>query len=154
MKSATPKVLHEVGGRTLVGHAVAAAAALDPEHLTVVVGHGREQVTAHLAEIAPQASTAAQDKRLGTRHAVRSSPDVPPQLDGVVVVTYADVPLLTADTLRDLVDVHARDGNAVTVLTAMLDDPKQYGRIVRDADNGVLGIVEYNDATDDIKELK
>ncbi len=154
MKSATPKVLHEVGGRTLVGHAVAAAAALDPEHLTVVVGHGREQVTAHLAEIAPQASTAVQDKQLGTGHAVSCALDVLPQLDGVVVVTYADVPLLTADTLRDLVDVHARDGNAVTVLTAMLDDPKQYGRIVRDADNGVLGIVEYNDATDDIKELK
>lgn len=152
MKSATPKVLHEIGGRTLVGHAVAAAAALDPKHLTVVVGHGRDQVTSHLAEV-PGVTTAVQDKQLGTGHAVSCAMDVLPELDGVVVVTYADVPLLTADTLRDLVDVHVRDGNGVTVLTAMLDDPKQYGRIVRDAGGGVVGIVEYNDATDDVRKL-
>lgn len=153
MKSAIPKVLHEIGGRTLVGHAAAAAAALDPKHLTVVVGHGRDEVTAHLADIAPQATTAVQEKQLGTGHAVSCALDALPALDGVVVVTYGDVPLLSADTLRDLVDWHVRDGNGVTVLTATLDDPKQYGRIVRAPDGGVREIVEHNDATDDVRKL-
>ena len=81
MKSATPKVLHAICGRTLVGHAVAAARGLDPEHLVVVVGHGRDQVTDHLAESAPTARTAVQDEQHGTGHAVRvrarpSSPEL------------------------------------------------------------------------------
>jgi bifunctional UDP-N-acetylglucosamine pyrophosphorylase / glucosamine-1-phosphate N-acetyltransferase len=153
MKSAIPKVLHELGGRTLVGHAVAAAVSLEPDTVTVVVGHGRDQVIDHLASVAPQVRTAVQDEQLGTGHAVSCALDSLPELDGTVVVTYGDVPLLTADTLQDLVRQHDDDGNGVTVLTAVLDDPKQYGRIVRDADGGVLGIVEHKDASADIREI-
>jgi bifunctional UDP-N-acetylglucosamine pyrophosphorylase / glucosamine-1-phosphate N-acetyltransferase len=153
MKSAIPKVLHELGGRSLIGHAVAAAAELDPGYLAVVVGHGREQVTAHLADLEPKVTTAVQDEQLGTGHAVSCALAALPDLDGVVMVTYGDVPLLTADTLRELMDLHVADGNGATVLTANLNDPKQYGRIVRDADGGVLGIVEYKDATDDVLQI-
>jgi bifunctional UDP-N-acetylglucosamine pyrophosphorylase / glucosamine-1-phosphate N-acetyltransferase len=153
MKSAVPKVLHELGGRSMIGHAVAAAAALQPEHLTVVVGHGRAEVTEHLAAIAPDAATAVQDQQHGTGHAVSCALEALPELKGVVVVTYADVPLLAAETLRELIELHAVDGNGVTVLTATLDDPKQYGRIVRDADGGVMGIVEFKDATDDVLRI-
>ncbi|MGH8773960.1 MAG: bifunctional UDP-N-acetylglucosamine diphosphorylase/glucosamine-1-phosphate N-acetyltransferase GlmU [Jiangellaceae bacterium] len=153
MKSSTPKVLHELGGRTLVGHAVAAAAALTPEHLVVVVGHGRDDVTAHLAATAPHVTTAVQDQQRGTGHAVGCALETLPLLDGVVVVTYGDVPLLSGDTLRELVDRHVADGNAVTVLTAELDDPTGYGRIIRDADGGVLGIVEQKDASDDVQTI-
>ena len=148
MKSSTPKVLHEIGGRSLVGHAVAAAEALDPEHLVVVVGHGRERVAAHLAEVAPEVTTAVQDRQLGTGHAVECALETLPPLDGVVVVTYGDVPLLTGDTLAELVARHRADGNAATVLTAEIADPTGYGRIVRDAGGGVLGIVEHKDADD------
>ena len=79
MKSAIPKVLHPVGGRSLVHHAVAAAAALEPDHLVVVVGHGRDQVVAHLAEVAPKAATVVQEQQLGTGHAVavRAAPSCP-----------------------------------------------------------------------------
>jgi bifunctional UDP-N-acetylglucosamine pyrophosphorylase / glucosamine-1-phosphate N-acetyltransferase len=147
MRSATPKVLHEVGGRSMVAHAVAAASGLDPEHLVVVVGHGREQVTAHLAEVAPQAKTAVQDRQDGTGHAVECGLAGLPALSGTVVVTYGDVPLLTGDTLADLVARHESDGNAVTVLTAEVGDPTGYGRILRDADGSVAGIVEQKDAT-------
>jgi bifunctional UDP-N-acetylglucosamine pyrophosphorylase/glucosamine-1-phosphate N-acetyltransferase len=91
MKSATPKILHPICGRTLVGHAVAAARALDPEHLVVVVGHGREQVAAHLAEVDPRALTAVQEEQLGTGHAVRTALEElgreGVELDGTVVVT-------------------------------------------------------------------
>jgi bifunctional UDP-N-acetylglucosamine pyrophosphorylase / glucosamine-1-phosphate N-acetyltransferase len=154
MKSSVPKVLHELAGRTLVGHAVAAAEALQPEHLVVVVGHGREQVAEHLAATAPEATIAVQDRQLGTGHAVASALKALPELQGVVVVTYGDVPLLTPDTVTDLVARHVDDGNAVTVLTAEVTDPTGYGRIIRHADGGVLGIVEHKDADTSVLEIR
>lgn len=87
MKSATPKVLHEISGRSLVGHVVAAAGALEPEHLVVVVGHAREQVTAHLADAGPQIRTAVQHEQNGTGHAVRVALEGLPALTGTVVIT-------------------------------------------------------------------
>ncbi|HEY9411597.1 MAG TPA: bifunctional UDP-N-acetylglucosamine diphosphorylase/glucosamine-1-phosphate N-acetyltransferase GlmU [Jiangellaceae bacterium] len=154
MKSSTPKVLHELAGRTLVGHAVAAAELLEPEHLTVVVGHGRDLVSAHLADVAPRVTTAVQDRQLGTGHAVGCALEALPELDGVIVVTYGDVPLLTGQTLRDLVDRHVADGNGVTVLTAEVADPTGYGRIVRDPDGGVRGIVEHKDASAEVLAVR
>lgn len=154
MKSDTPKVLHELAGRTLVGHAVAAAELLEPEHLTVVVGHGRDLVSAHLADVAPQVTTAVQDRQLGTGHAVGCALAALPELDGVIVVTYGDVPLLTGQTLRDLVDRHVADGNGVTVLTAEVADPSGYGRIVRDRDGEVRGIVEHKDASAEVLAVR
>jgi bifunctional UDP-N-acetylglucosamine pyrophosphorylase/glucosamine-1-phosphate N-acetyltransferase len=153
MKSATPKVLHRIGGRSLLGHAVAAARALDPEHLVVVVRHERDQVAAHVAEIDPAAVVADQDEIKGTGRAVACglsalSDRRPGPLTGTVVVTYGDVPLLSADTLRTLVDRHEADAGAVTVLTAEVADPTGYGRILRDADGHVAGIVEHKDADD------
>jgi bifunctional UDP-N-acetylglucosamine pyrophosphorylase / glucosamine-1-phosphate N-acetyltransferase len=154
MKSSVPKVLHELAGRTLIGHAVAAAEALQPEHLVVVIGHGREQVAEHLAATAPEATIVVQDRQLGTGHAVACALEALPELEGVVVVTYGDVPLLGPDTVTDLVARHLDDGNAVTVLTAEVADPTGYGRIVRDADGGVLGIVEHKDASSSVLEIR
>ena len=153
MKSSVPKVMHELAGRTLVGHAVAAAAALRPEHLVVVVGHGRDQVAEHLTTTVPDVIIEVQERQLGTGHAVACGLRSLPNLTGVVVVTYGDVPLLTPDTLTDLVARHVDDHNAVTVLTARVADPSGYGRIVRDADGGIMGIVEHKDATPDVLEI-
>jgi bifunctional UDP-N-acetylglucosamine pyrophosphorylase / glucosamine-1-phosphate N-acetyltransferase len=147
MKSAIPKVLHPVGGRSLIHHAVAAAAVLVPDHLIVVVGHGRDQVKAHLAEVAPEAATVVQDQQRGTGHAVDCALRDLPEMSGTVVVTYGDVPLLTGETLRSLVAEHERARNAVTILTAILDAPDGYGRIVRDAGGAVTAVVEHKDAT-------
>ena len=150
MKSATPKVLHEICGRTLLGHVVAAARELQPAELVVVVGHAREQVSAHLAAVDPAARTAVQAERNGTGHAVRMALEslaargVTP--DGTVVVTCGDTPLLTARTLTELAAAHERDGNAVTVLTAEVPDAAGYGRIVRQGDGSVAAIVEQKDA--------
>ncbi|MFJ3925497.1 bifunctional UDP-N-acetylglucosamine diphosphorylase/glucosamine-1-phosphate N-acetyltransferase GlmU [Streptomyces sp. NPDC090022] len=150
MKSATPKVLHEICGRSLVGHVVAASRELAPAHLVVVVGHAREQVTAHLAGIDAGVRTAVQYEQNGTGHAVRmalqelASEDV----SGTVIVVCGDTPLLTGETLRGLAATHAADGNAVTVLTAEVPDATGYGRIVRDAGGAVTAIVEHKDASD------
>ncbi|PHQ51240.1 UDP-N-acetylglucosamine diphosphorylase/glucosamine-1-phosphate N-acetyltransferase [Streptomyces cinnamoneus] len=152
MKSATPKVLHEICGRSLVGHVVAAARELGPEHLVVIVGHAREQVSAHLAAIDPGVRTAVQYEQNGTGHAVRMGLEELSNsgiaLDGTVVVVCGDTPLLTGETLERLAGTHAADGNAVTVLTAEVPDSTGYGRIVRDDDGAVTAIVEHKDASD------
>jgi len=153
MKSAAlPKVLHTLCGRSLVGHAVAAAQELTPEHLVVVVGHMRDKVAAHLAETDPSVRAVVQQEQLGTGHAVRVALEALAAdgvvLDGTVVVSYGDVPLLTAATLRQLTAAHLADGNAVTVLTAEVPDPAGYGRILRAADGAVQAIVEHKDASD------
>ncbi len=150
MKSATPKVLHEICGRSLVGHVLAAARELEPENLVVVVGHAREQVTAHLAEVDSQVRTAVQDKQKGTGHAVRMGlEELGGAVDGTVVVVCGDTPLLTGETLTKLAATHTEDGNAVTVLTAEVPDATGYGRIVRDAGGAVTAIVEHKDATEE-----
>jgi bifunctional UDP-N-acetylglucosamine pyrophosphorylase/glucosamine-1-phosphate N-acetyltransferase len=150
MKSATPKVLHELCGRSLVGHVLAAAGELHPENLVVVVGHAREKVTAHLGEIAPDVRTAVQAEQNGTGHAVRMGlEELGGSVDGTVVVVCGDTPLLAGATLEALAATHSADGNAVTVLTAEVPDATGYGRIVRDdASGAVTAIVEHKDATD------
>ncbi|MFD3551409.1 bifunctional UDP-N-acetylglucosamine diphosphorylase/glucosamine-1-phosphate N-acetyltransferase GlmU [Streptomyces goshikiensis] len=150
MKSATPKVLHEICGRSLVGHVVAASRELDPAHLVVVVGHAREQVTAHLAAVDADVRTAVQYEQNGTGHAVRMAlEELGGPIAGTVVVVCGDTPLLTGATLAQLTATHEADGNAVTVLTAEVPDSTGYGRIVRDGATGaVTAIVEHKDATD------
>ncbi|MFI0788503.1 bifunctional UDP-N-acetylglucosamine diphosphorylase/glucosamine-1-phosphate N-acetyltransferase GlmU [Streptomyces lydicus] len=159
MKSATPKVLHALCGRSLVGHVVAASRELDPENLVVVVGHAREQVQAHLAEVDPAVRTAVQHEQKGTGHAVRTAleqlSDSGVVLDGTVIVVCGDTPLLTGETLRRLGETHAADGNAVTVLSAEVPDATGYGRIVREAGTGaVTAIVEHKDATDTQRAIR
>ncbi len=146
MKSSKSKLLHEVAGRPMLSWAVAAARGLDPEHLVVVVGHKREQVEAHLHEDAPDVRTAVQAEQKGTGHAVACGLEGLGELHGQVVVTYGDVPMLTGQTLRDLVAAHREQRNLVTVLTACVPDPTGYGRILREGDT-VTGIVEHKDAT-------
>lgn len=150
MKSRTPKVLHEICGRSLVGHVVSAARELDPEQLVVVVGHARDEVEGHLAERYDGVRTAFQAEQNGTGHAVRTAlRELGGTPSGTVVVVCGDTPLLSGETLAALVGVHDADGNAATVLSAEVPDATGYGRIVRDAVSGaVTGIVEHKDADD------
>ena len=147
MKNQTPKVLNQVCGRSMLGHVLAAARELEPDRLIVVTGHGRSQVSAHLAEHAADAEIVVQDRRGGTGHAVRTVIEAVGLIHGTVVVTYADAPLLRGQTLGDLVTAHQAHGAAVTALTARLDNPTGYGRIIRDADGAFTEIVEEADAT-------
>ncbi|MET9336732.1 MULTISPECIES: bifunctional UDP-N-acetylglucosamine diphosphorylase/glucosamine-1-phosphate N-acetyltransferase GlmU [unclassified Nonomuraea] len=147
MKSQTPKVLHELCGRPLVDHMLAAARELDPERLIVVIGHARERVGGHLARNSPDARAVVQREQRGTGHAVRTVLEEVGTIAGTVLVTYGDTPLLRGRTLADLLEAHASERNAVTVLTAEVPDPTGYGRIIRDGSGAVLEIVEEKDAT-------
>ncbi|WP_028192661.1 bifunctional UDP-N-acetylglucosamine diphosphorylase/glucosamine-1-phosphate N-acetyltransferase GlmU [Salinispora pacifica] len=154
MKSGLPKVLHPLLGRTLVGHVLGAAEPLAADRTVVVVGHGADQVRAHLAEIVPQATPVLQAEQLGTGHAVRVALAAVPESSGTVVVLNGDVPLLRPETLGGLVEAHERVGAAATVLAAEVPDPTGLGRIVRDADGQLQQIVEQRDTTPDQREIR
>ncbi|UED85915.1 bifunctional UDP-N-acetylglucosamine diphosphorylase/glucosamine-1-phosphate N-acetyltransferase GlmU [Streptomyces profundus] len=158
MKSATPKVLHELCGRSMVGHVVTAAGELAPERLVVVVGHGREQVTDHLARLDAKVQTAVQHERRGTAHAVRTALHALAAEGGAptgtVLVTCGDTPLQTSATLGALAERHTTEGNAVTVLTMELPDATGYGRVVREPDGSVAEIVEHKDASTDTLAIR
>ena len=158
MRSTTPKVLHRIGGRSLLDHAVTAARGLRPEHLVVVVRHERAAVVAHLAEVAPDAVPADQDEIPGTGRAVACAlAALPAELTGPVVVTSGDVPLLDTATLEALVAQHRERGDAVTLLTTELDDPAGYGRVIRAGGPDALavaGVVEHRDATPEQRAVR
>ncbi|HSE54487.1 MAG TPA: bifunctional UDP-N-acetylglucosamine diphosphorylase/glucosamine-1-phosphate N-acetyltransferase GlmU [Nocardioidaceae bacterium] len=151
MKSKLMKVLHPVCGRSMIGHVIAATTPLSPEHLVAVVGNQREQVEPHILEQVPDALIAVQETQDGTGHAVRVAVDALQDkvgtTDGTVVVMFGDTPLLEAGTVTDLVAEHSGSGRAITILTAEVDDPFGYGRIIRDDAGDVVAIVEEKDAT-------
>jgi bifunctional UDP-N-acetylglucosamine pyrophosphorylase/glucosamine-1-phosphate N-acetyltransferase len=146
MKSSLPKVLHPLGGRTMVGHVLTAVEALGADRVVTVVGHGREQVAAHLGEHFPGVQVAVQEEQLGTGHATRIGLEAAGAVGGDVLVLTADTPLLTGETLVWFLERHRGGGHAVSILTADVPDPHGYGRIVRDGDD-VRAIVEEKDAT-------
>lgn len=148
MKSAKPKVLHAIGGKPMLGHVLDTARAAGAEIFHIVHGHGAEQVRSAFAD-AKDLSWALQEKQLGTGHAVQqSAPQVPD--DALILVLYGDVPLISVQTLKALTDA-ARE--TLAIVTVRLEQPKGYGRILRDAKSHVTGIVEEKDASDAQKNI-
>ena len=153
MKSATAKVLHTMCGRTMIGHVLATVEPLQAQQTLVVVGHGRDQVADELAASAPEARPVVQAQQNGTGHALRLAMDAAGDVQGAVVVVPGDAPLLTTGTLESLLRRHLETLAAATLLTARMPDPTGYGRIVRDPDGHVTGIVEEKDADDRLKQI-
>ncbi|WP_369369750.1 bifunctional UDP-N-acetylglucosamine diphosphorylase/glucosamine-1-phosphate N-acetyltransferase GlmU [Promicromonospora sp. Populi] len=174
MKSALPKILHPLGGKPMVGHALAAARELEPAQVAVVVRHERELVAEAVGQLDAGAILVDQDDIPGTGRAVQCALvalDAKAQaavaaagvadgevvgdgVEGSVVVVAGDVPLLDGATLGQLLAAHHADGNAVTILTTEVADATGYGRIVREKDTGdVLQIVEHKDASPDQLEI-
>ena len=153
MKSSRSKLLHEIAGHSMLSYAVTAATTVQPEHIVVVVGHFRDQVEAHLSEIAPHVLIAVQEEQLGTGDAVQAALGQVADLTGDVIVTMGDVPMLTGETLAALLEEHRARRAAATVLTAQVPDPTGYGRVLRDGDGRVTGIVEHRDADDTQREI-
>jgi bifunctional UDP-N-acetylglucosamine pyrophosphorylase/glucosamine-1-phosphate N-acetyltransferase len=149
MKSrARPKVLHSFAGRSMLGHVLAATRPLAAAHTLVVVGHRREEVTAHLAELDGAAQPVVQAQQNGTGHAARLALEaLPANAEGTVLVVPGDAPLLTAGTLARLVSEHQAAGAAATLLTSVLTEPSGYGRVIRDEHGAVTSVVEHKDAT-------
>ena len=152
MKSKTPKMLHQIAGRSLVGHVLSAVSEAGASRVVAVVGHQRELVEPHIAEILPEAVVAVQTEQLGTAHAVRVAVEAGAVSGGTVLVTYGDTPLLRGESLRALVADHEAAGRAATILSGIVPEPFGYGRILRGG-AGVTGIVEEKDATDEERAI-
>lgn len=165
MRSKTVKVLHRIGGRTMVGHVLTAVQQARPRQVVAVVGTQHEAVAAHVREIAPETLLAVQPVSVpgadpvpyGTGYAVRIGLEAVAEAagttTGTVVVVYGDTPLLTGETLSAFADEHNAAERAVSILTGRVPNPAGYGRVVRNTEGDVEAIVEENEATADQKEI-
>lgn len=161
MRSQRPKPLHLICGRTMVLHVIHALGKLAPERTVVVVGHGAEQVTKKVQELAPPWANVAffeQSEQRGTGDAAAAGMTALAGDDyddeSIVVVLPGDTPLLRAETLDELVATHVANGNAATLVTSVMPDPTGYGRVIRKSDGRVLRIVEQRDASPDELDVK
>ncbi|KGR72122.1 bifunctional UDP-N-acetylglucosamine diphosphorylase/glucosamine-1-phosphate N-acetyltransferase GlmU [Streptococcus phocae subsp. salmonis] len=151
MKSDLPKVLHSVSGLTMLEHVFRSVSALKPEKKVTVIGHKAELVREVLAD---QSAFVLQTEQLGTGHAVMMAEEELASLDGHTLVIAGDTPLITGESLKNLVDFHINHKNVATILTAAAQDPFGYGRIIRNADGEVTKIVEQKDANDFEQQVK
>ncbi|MDU6361553.1 MULTISPECIES: bifunctional UDP-N-acetylglucosamine diphosphorylase/glucosamine-1-phosphate N-acetyltransferase GlmU [Zhenhengia] len=149
MKSGTSKVLHEIFHKPLVYYPIEAARYAGAQEVCLVVGHKSEEV---METFGDTVKYALQAERLGTGHAVMQAMDFIGD-DGEILVLYGDTPLITAQTIEKMLAFHRKKKNAVTVLSALVDDPTGYGRIVRDESKHFVKIVEQKDATDEEKRI-
>jgi bifunctional UDP-N-acetylglucosamine pyrophosphorylase/glucosamine-1-phosphate N-acetyltransferase len=147
MKSSRAKVLHEIAGRSLLGHVIHAIKPLAANQIRVVVGAAKQEVIEHLSQICPEAQTVYQEVRGGTGHATKLALKEFAG-SGSVLICAGDTPLLTSKTLSELIAKHNQSGASATVLTTEMSDPTGYGRIVRDDQGNLLQIIEEKDATE------
>ncbi len=156
MKSSKPKVLHDVLGRTILSRVIDAVSALGTEHLHIVVGHEAEQIKEFIAKHHSNLniSTHLQSPQLGTGHALMQVAPELKNFKGDLIVTVGDAPLLTGETLQPLLETHRNDDAVVTILSTIVPDSKNYGRVLRDSKNNVTGIVEDKDANDEQRKVK
>jgi bifunctional UDP-N-acetylglucosamine pyrophosphorylase/glucosamine-1-phosphate N-acetyltransferase len=155
MRSKTMKVLHPVGGRSMIGHVLAAARAVEPARIVAVVGHQRDQVGPHIQDLVPDVVLAVQEEQSGTGHAVRVAMEALGEEagTGTVLVAAGDTPLLTGESLRDFVADHEAAQRAVSILSGIVAEPFGYGRVLRDHEGDVEAIVEEKDATREQREI-
>jgi len=151
MKSKLPKVLHKVGGRPMLEHVMEAAEAAGCRDNVVIVGHGAELVRELVGN---RARIALQAEQLGTGHAVLQAAEALKGFVGTVMILCGDTPLIKGGELKKLYEFHVQSGAVATVMTAMIEDPFGYGRILRDADGNVAGIVEEKEASPEQKLIK
>ena len=147
MKSALPKVLHPLGGRSLVECVLGSLSEVSPEHQLVVIGYAAEQVQEALSHLSDLVFV-EQTEQLGTGHAVQQVLPFLKDFDGDLLVLNGDVPLLRPSTLRQMLEVHQANGNEATLLTAQFADPTGYGRVFCNEDNIVTEIIEHRDCTE------
>ncbi len=152
MKSRLPKVLHRIAGRSLIEHVLASAETLSPETVTIVVGHMGDLVRTSLAD-RQNVVFVRQEPQLGTAHALQQAESALRGKAGTLLLLSGDVPLLRSETLQGLLDAHHEARAAATVLTALVDSPEGYGRIIR-TDGRIARIVEERDASPEERQIR
>ena len=142
MKSDLPKVVHRIAGKCLVDYVIEAARDAGATDICLVVGYKHEVVEQEISH--KDVSFTFQPEQLGTGHAVMTAENVLPE-EGLILVLCGDTPLITGETLKEFTEFHKKENNSISVLTAVLENPYGYGRIVKDSQGGLLKIVEEKD---------
>ncbi len=154
MKSECPKVLHRVCGRPMVWHVIDAVQRAGISGIWAIVGYKADLVREEIGGLTAISGLVEQEKQLGTGHAVRTALEAISEKSELTLIVYGDTPLLRPGTLQKLVEHHVDCGNALSILTARLEDPKAYGRILRNENGNIVGIVEQKDATEEQRRIK
>lgn len=151
MKSEIPKVLHKVAGKHMIKHVVESCWKAQANDIYAIVGHKKELIKETLGE---KIKYIDQEKQLGTGHAVMTASDYLPNDETNVLVLVGDAPLIKGETLQNLISSHEEKGNSATVLTANMDNPQGYGRIIKDQSGRLMKIVEQKDANEEEQKIK
>ena len=153
MNSDLPKVLHKLNGKALLDFVLDESELLNPIETILVVGFKKEQVISH-TENRINLKYVTQIEQLGTGHAVLQTEELLKNNKGHIIILYGDVPNIKASTLRPIIDEHIINNRDLTLITAEIDDPSGYGRIIRDKNGNLLKIVEEKDCDDDERKIK
>ena len=153
MNSDLPKVLHKLQGKALIDYVIDESELLDPKEIILVVGFKKEQVIKHTKNRI-HLKYATQVEQLGTGHAVLQTKELLKNKKGHILILYGDVPNIKASTLMPIVDDHISNNRDLTLITAEIDDPSGYGRVIRDKNGNLLKIIEEKDCSDNEKKIK
>jgi len=152
MESKLPKVLHKLNGKSLIDYVLDTASELNPDSITLVVGFQKDRVKNHIQD--DNINYVSQDQQLGTGHAALQMEHQLANQIGHLLILYGDVPNIKSSSLSPIIDEHIKEDRNATVITATLDDPTGYGRIIRNENGDLLRIVEEKDCTADEKKIK
>ena len=153
MNSDLPKVLHKLQGKALIDYVIDESELLDPKEIILVVGFKKEQVIKHTKNRI-HLKYATQVEQLGTGHAVLQTKELLKNKKGHILILYGDVPNIKSSTLMPIVDDHISNNRDLTLITAEIDDPSGYGRIIRDKNGNLLKIIEEKDCNNNEKKIK
>jgi len=148
------KVMYPINGKPMIEHVVDLALKLESQNIVVIVGWQKDSVIEYLASAGKRVTCVDQSPQLGTGHAVMQAELPLRDFDGDLLVLSGDVPMLQHSTIQELLGLHRHQRASATVLTAVLDEASGYGRIVRDAGNDVIAIVEHKDATEEQRSIR
>ena len=152
MESELPKVLHELNGKSLIDYVLDTASELNPDSITLVVGFQKNRVKNHIQN--DDVNYVSQEQQLGTGHAALQLENQLANQSGHLLILYGDAPNIKSSTLSPIINEHINENRNATLITAVLDDPTGYGRIIRNQDGDLLKIVEEKDCTPDEKKIK
>ena len=152
MGSELPKVLHQLNGKSLIDYVLDTASELNPDSITLVVGFQKNRVKNHIQN--DNVNYVSQEQQLGTGHAALQLENQLANQSGHLLILYGDAPNIKSSTLSPIINEHINENRNATLITAVLDDPTGYGRIIRNQDGDLLKIVEEKDCTPDEKKIK
>ena len=152
MESELPKVLHQLNGKSLIDYVLDTASELNPDSITLVVGFQKNRVKNHIQN--DNVNYVSQEQQLGTGHAALQLENQLANQSGHLLILYGDAPNIKSSTLSPIINEHINENRNATLITAVLDDPTGYGRIIRNQDGDLLKIVEEKDCTPDEKKIK